>query len=87
MADISIQDRKEIEALEESDVFKGLTMSIHGSLQGVTASVLKRIIKKHGGKTSDQIRGNADVSHIVLSGGLCKSSHDLSLSPFFAKTF
>jgi len=73
MADISLQDRQDIEALPESDIFSGLC-SILGPLNGVTAGALKKTIKKHGGKISDKIRGNVEVSYVILSGGLCKLS-------------
>ena len=74
MADISLQDRQDIEALPESDIFSGLCFSILGPLNGVTAGALKKTIKKHGGKISDKIRGNVEVSYVILSGGLCKLS-------------
>lgn len=69
----TIFDREALLELPKSKLFKGKWFHIHGPMTGFTEGKLTRLIEKHGGKVSDKVIGNANVSHVVLSGQYCKS--------------
>ncbi|GAA5991146.1 hypothetical protein JCM5350_001924 [Sporobolomyces pararoseus] len=64
----TIFDREALLELPKSKLFKGKWFHIHGPMTGFTEGKLTRLIEKHGGKVSDKVIGNANVSHVVLSG-------------------
>lgn len=73
MADMSLEEREALADLPRSKLFKGLVFVFHGPIPGYTSSKLTKLIKNHGGKVMDDIKGNAEVSHVILSGQVCQS--------------
>ncbi|GAA5872425.1 hypothetical protein JCM16303_004512 [Sporobolomyces ruberrimus] len=68
MANIPLTERKAIEELAPTRLFKGKVFYFKGPAGGFTLGGLRRLLEKHGGKVAGEIKGNADVTHVILSG-------------------